>query len=155
MLTEVPEMFGAEQILMNRCVDEAVFNDTVNLINHYKNYFISHNQPVSENPSPGNKEGGITTLEEKSLGCVQKGGKAPVTAVLDYGDTAKKVGLNLLNGPGNDMVAVTNMTAAGCHMIYSQQAEAHRSVHRCRQSKLPQIQILQTKRKAGLILMQC
>lgn len=117
MLSEVPEMFGAEQILMNRCIDKSVFNDTVNLINNYKNYFILHNQPVSENPSPGNKEGGITTLEEKSLGCVQKGGKAPVTAVLDYGDTAKKAGLNLLNGPGNDMVAVTNLTAAGCHLI--------------------------------------
>lgn len=117
VLTEVPEMFGAEQILMNRCVDENVFNETVNLINNYKEYFISHNQPVSENPSPGNKEGGITTLEEKSLGCVQKGGTAPVTAVLDYGDTAEKAGLNLLNGPGNDMVAVTNLTAAGCHLI--------------------------------------
>lgn len=117
VLTEVPEMFGAEQVLMNRCVDENVFNDTVRLINNYKEYFISHNQPVSENPSPGNKEGGITTLEEKSLGCVQKGGTAPVTAVLDYGDIAEKAGLNLLNGPGNDMVAVTNLTAAGCHLI--------------------------------------
>lgn len=117
VLTEVPEMFGAEQLLMNRCVDKTVFNDTVRLINNYKKYFISHNQPVSENPSPGNKEGGITTLEEKSLGCVQKGGKAPVTAVLDYGDIAKTAGLNLLNGPGNDMVAVTNLTAAGCHLI--------------------------------------
>lgn len=117
VLTEVPEMFGAEQLLMNRCVDKTVFNDTIRLINNYKKYFISHNQPVSENPSPGNKEGGITTLEEKSLGCVQKGGKAPVTAVLDYGDTAKAAGLNLLNGPGNDMVAVTNLTAAGCHLI--------------------------------------
>lgn len=117
VLTEVPEMFGAEQILMNRCVDEAVFNNTVRLINNYKKYFISHNQPVSENPSPGNKDGGITTLEEKSLGCVQKGGKAPVTAMLDYGETAEKAGLNLLNGPGNDMVAVTNLTAAGCHLI--------------------------------------
>lgn len=117
VLTEVPEMFGAEQILMNRCIDENIFNDTVNLINGYKKYFISHDQPVSENPSPGNKEGGITTLEEKSLGCVQKGGKAFVTAVLDYGDIAKKAGLNLLNGPGNDMVAVTNLTAAGCHLI--------------------------------------
>ena len=117
VLTEVPEMFGAEQILMNRCVDENVFNDSVKLINNYKRYFIAHNQPVSENPSPGNKEGGITTLEEKSLGCVQKGGTAPVTAVLDYGDIAEKTGLNLLNGPGNDMVAVTNLTAAGCHLI--------------------------------------
>lgn len=117
VLTEVPEMFGAEQSLMNRCVDENVFNDTVRLINNYKKYFISHNQPVSENPSPGNKEGGITTLEEKSLGCVQKGGTAPVTAVLDYGDIAEKAGLNLLNGPGNDIVAVTNLTAAGCHLI--------------------------------------
>lgn len=117
VLTEVPEMFGAEQLLMNRCVDESVFNDTVKLINNYKEYFISHNQPVSENPSPGNKEGGITTLEEKSLGCVQKGGSAPVTAVLNYGDVAEKSGLNLLNGPGNDIVAVTNLTAAGCHLI--------------------------------------
>lgn len=117
VLTEVPEMFGAEQILMNRCADKAVFNDTVKLINNYKKYFITHHQPVSENPSPGNKEGGITTLEEKSLGCVQKGGKAPVTAVLDYGNIAEKAGLNLLNGPGNDMVAVTNLTAAGCHLI--------------------------------------
>lgn len=117
VLTEVPEMFGAEQILMNRCTDEKIFNDTVNLINGYKKYFISHGQPVSENPSPGNKEGGITTLEEKSLGCVQKGGKAPVTAVLSYGGIATSAGLNLLNGPGNDMVAVTNLTAAGCHLI--------------------------------------
>lgn len=117
VLTEVPEMFGAEQILMNRCVNKNVFEKTVNLINRYKAYFIAHNQPVSENPSPGNKEGGITTLEEKSLGCVQKGGNAPVTAVLDYGDTAKTPGLNLLNGPGNDMVAVTNLTAVGCHII--------------------------------------
>lgn len=117
VLTEVPEMFGAEQILMNRCVNEDVFNRTVKLINDYKEYFISNGQPFSENPSPGNKEGGITTLEEKSLGCVQKGGTAPVTAVLDYGDTARDKGLNLLNGPGNDMVAVTNLTAAGCHLI--------------------------------------
>lgn len=117
ILTEVPEMFGAEQILMNRCVNEEVFNKTVKLINDYKEYFISHGQPVSENPSPGNKEGGITTLEEKSLGCVQKGGTSPVTAVLNYGETATKKGLNLLNGPGNDIVAVTNLTAAGCHLI--------------------------------------
>lgn len=117
VLTEVPEMFGAEQMLMNRCINEHIFSKTVQLINNYKKYFTAHNQPISENPSPGNKAGGITTLEEKSLGCVQKGGKAPVTAVLDYGDTAETAGLNLLNGPGNDMVAVTNLTAAGCHLI--------------------------------------
>ncbi|MGN0469191.1 MAG: UxaA family hydrolase [Acutalibacteraceae bacterium] len=117
VLTEVPEMFGAEQILFNRCVNESVFKKAVNLINNYKEYFIAHGQPVSENPSPGNKEGGITTLEEKSLGCVQKGGTVPVTAVLDYGDTAEEPGLNLLNGPGNDMVAVTNLAAAGCQLI--------------------------------------
>lgn len=117
VLTEVPEMFGAEQLLMDRCIDENVFGKAVDMINGYKKYFISHNQPVSENPSPGNKEGGITTLEEKSLGCVQKGGKAPITAVLDYGDFAEKSGLNLLNGPGNDIVAITNLTAVGCHLI--------------------------------------
>jgi len=117
VLTEVPEMFGAEQLLMNRCVNEGVFEKTVKLINSFKDYFTSHGQPVSENPSPGNKAGGITTLEEKSLGCVQKGGRAPVTAVLDYGDTVTEKGLNLLNGPGNDIVACTNLTAAGCHII--------------------------------------
>lgn len=117
VLTEVPEMFGAEQLLMNRCVNKNVFDKTVSLINDFKQYFISHGQPVSENPSPGNKAGGITTLEDKSLGCVQKGGSAPVTAVLTYGDTVKEKGLNLLEGPGNDIVACTNLTAAGCHLI--------------------------------------
>ena len=87
------------------------------LINNFKDYFTEHGQEIYENPSPGNKAGGITTLEEKSLGCIQKGGRAEVVDVLNYGDTVKKKGLNLLNGPGNDMVAVTNLTAAGCHMI--------------------------------------
>lgn len=117
VLTEVPEMFGAETIFMNRCVDRQVFEKTVRLINGFKEYFTSHGQEIYENPSPGNKAGGISTLEDKSLGCTQKGGKAPVVDVLDYGDTVEKPGLNLLNGPGNDMVAVTNLAAAGCHMI--------------------------------------
>ncbi|NLX93590.1 MAG: altronate dehydratase [Clostridiales bacterium] len=117
LLTEVPEMFGAETILMNRCVSPDVFDKTVGLINNYKLYLEKNNQPISENPSPGNKAGGITTLEEKSLGCIQKGGKAPVVDVLNYGDTVKESGLNLLNGPGNDIVAITNLTAAGCHLI--------------------------------------
>lgn len=117
VLTEVPEMFGAEQLLMSRCESEAVFDKTVTLINNFKDYFIRHGQVVYENPSPGNKEGGITTLEEKSLGCVQKGGLSVVCDVLGYGDTLTKNGLSLLNGPGNDIVAITNLTAAGVHMI--------------------------------------
>ena len=117
VLTEVPEMFGAETILMDRCTDIDTFEKTVSLINNFKDYFTEHGQEIYENPSPGNKAGGITTLEEKSLGCIQKGGRAEVVDVLNYGDTVKKKGLNLLNGPGNDMVAVTNLTAAGCHMI--------------------------------------
>ena len=117
VLTEVPEMFGAETVLFERCINEAVFNKSVNLINNFKRYFISYGESVSENPSPGNKEGGITTLEEKSLGCVQKGGTAPVVDVLDYGDTLEKSGLNLLNGPGNDIVCVTNLSAVGCHLV--------------------------------------
>ena len=116
-LTEVPEMFGAEQLLLNRCVSEAVFQKAAKMVNDYKAYFLAHGQPVSENPSPGNKDGGITTLEEKSLGCVQKGGTAPVAAVLGDGETAEGPGLHLLNGPGNDMIAVTNLTAAGCQLI--------------------------------------
>ncbi len=117
ILTEVPEMFGAETILMNRCVDEAVFDKTVALINDFKDYFTSHNQVVYENPSPGNKKGGITTLEDKSLGCVQKSGDADVVDVIQIGSSVEKQGLNLLTGPGNDIVAVTNLTASGCHMI--------------------------------------
>ena len=117
VLTEVPEMFGAEHLLMRRCVDRAVFDKTVALINDFKDYYKRHGQVVYENPSPGNKKGGITTLEEKSLGCVQKGGLSPVVDVLTYGDTVSKNGLSLLNGPGNDMVAITNLTAAGAHLI--------------------------------------
>lgn len=117
VLTEVPEMFGAEHLLMQRCKDEETFQKTVALINNFKAYFKKHNQVIYENPSPGNKAGGITTLEEKSLGCIQKGGDSEVVAVLDYGDILTENGLSLLNGPGNDMVAITNLTAVGVHMI--------------------------------------
>lgn len=117
VLTEVPEMFGAEHLLMERCPTEELFDKTVKLINHFKDYFVKHNQVIYENPSPGNKEGGITTLEEKSLGCVQKGGSAQIADVLDYGDVVTRPGLSLLNGPGNDIVAVTNLAACGVHMI--------------------------------------
>ena len=117
ILTEVPEMFGAETILMNRCVNEEVFDKTVHLINDFKDYFTRHGQVVYENPSPGNKKGGITTLEDKSLGCVQKSGSANVADVIGIGESVKNKGLNLLTGPGNDIVAVTNLTASGCNMI--------------------------------------
>ena len=117
VLTEVPEMFGAETLLMERCKDEKTFEKTVELINNFKDYFTAHHQVIYENPSPGNKAGGISTLEEKSLGCTQKGGRASVVDVLNYGERVSKNGLNLLNGPGNDMVAVTNLVAAGCQMI--------------------------------------
>lgn len=117
ILTEVPEMFGAETILMNRAENEEVFGKIVELINNFKDYFRRHNQVVYENPSPGNKKGGITTLEDKSLGCVQKGGTADVVDVIQIGEHVKKQGLNLLTGPGNDIVAVTNLTASGCHLI--------------------------------------
>lgn len=117
VLTEVPEMFGAEQLIMERCESKEIFDKTVSLINNFKDYYTRHNQVIYENPSPGNKDGGITTLEEKSLGCVQKGGVSRVVDVLDYGDTVSKNGLSLLNGPGNDIVAVTNLMAAGAHLI--------------------------------------
>ena len=117
ILTEVPEMFGAETILMERCRDEKVFDKAVSMINGFKDYYLQHHQAVYENPSPGNKAGGITTLEEKSLGCIQKGGDAIITDVLDYGSQCEEAGLNLLTGPGNDMVSCTNMTAAGALMI--------------------------------------
>ena len=117
VLTEVPEMFGAEGFLMDRCVNEEVFGKAVNMINGFKNYFIRHNEVVYENPSPGNKAGGITTLEDKSCGCVQKGGSAPIMDVIGYGDAVTTKGLNMLYGPGNDLVSSTALTAAGAHMV--------------------------------------
>ncbi|WP_134684077.1 UxaA family hydrolase [Brevibacillus migulae] len=117
IMTEVPEMFGAETILMERSADEEVFAKLVNLINDCKEYFIKHDQVVYENPSPGNKAGGITTLEEKSLGCVQKSGFAQVVDVLPYGGRVSKPGLNLVQGPGNDLISVTNLAAAGAHLV--------------------------------------
>jgi altronate hydrolase len=117
ILTEVPEMFGAETILMNRCANEELFNKTVNLINDFKNYFKSHNQTIYENPSPGNKKGGISTLEDKSLGCTQKSGSAIVKGVLAYGESVSTPGLNLLSAPGNDLVASTALAASGAHIV--------------------------------------
>jgi len=117
LLTEVPEMFGAETILMNRCLNEEIFNKTVRMINSFKKYYIEQGQEIYENPSPGNKEGGITTLEEKSLGCIRKGGTSKVVDVLDYGEKVSKQGLNLLYAPGNDIVSSTALTAAGAQLI--------------------------------------
>lgn len=117
ILTEVPEMFGAETILMNRCETKELFEQTVSLINNFKEYFLSHGEPVGENPSPGNKAGGISTLEDKALGCTQKCGRAPVSGVLEYGDRLQVNGLNLLSAPGNDLVAATALASAGCHLV--------------------------------------
>lgn len=117
VLTEVPEMFGAEQLLMNRCRDLATFERTVAMINGFKQYFIDNRQPIYENPSPGNKAGGISTLEEKSLGCTQKAGRSQVVDVLDYGQRLRQPGLNLLSAPGNDAIATSALAGAGCHMV--------------------------------------
>ena len=117
VLTEVPEMFGAEGMLLSRCVSREVFDKAANMLNSFKDYFISHHETVYENPSPGNKKGGITTLEDKSCGCVQKGGSAPIADVIGYGDAVTAHGLNMLYGPGNDLVSATAMTAAGAHII--------------------------------------
>lgn len=117
ILTEVPEMFGAETILMSRAANEQVFHKIVHLINDFKQYFIKHDQEIYENPSPGNKAGGISTLEEKSLGCTQKGGHAIVRDVVPYGERITSSGLNLLEAPGNDLVSVTALSAGGAHIV--------------------------------------
>ena len=117
VLTEVPEMFGAETLLMNRCQDKATFEKTVALINDFKEYFLKQGMPVYENPSPGNKAGGISTLEEKSLGCTQKCGRSIVRGVLKYGERLQVKGLNLLSAPGNDLVASTALAASGCQLV--------------------------------------
>lgn len=117
VLTEVPEMFGAEQVLMARAKNEKVFNKIVSLINNFKDYFETYDQPIYENPSPGNKAGGITTLEDKSLGCTQKAGTSAVVDVLEYGDKIKENGLSLLQAPGNDMVSSSALASADCQMV--------------------------------------
>jgi altronate hydrolase len=117
ILTEVPEMFGAETILMNRAASEQVFDNLVDLVNGFKQYFVNHGQNIYENPSPGNKAGGITTLEEKSLGCTQKGGRSAVVDVLRYGKRVTQTGLNIVEAPGNDLVSVTALSAAGAHIV--------------------------------------
>jgi altronate hydrolase len=117
ILTEVPEMFGAETLLMERAENKEVFDKTVSLINDFKDYYLQHNLPVYENPSPGNKKGGISTLEDKSLGCTQKGGTATVVDVLKYAEPLKTKGLNLLSAPGNDLVAASALGFSGCQMV--------------------------------------
>ena len=117
ILTEVPEMFGAEQLLMNRCENREVYEKTVRLINDFKQYFIDNDQEIYENPSPGNKAGGITTLEDKSLGCIQKAGHAKVKDVVDYAEEVSTGGLNLMNGPGNDLVSATGLALSGAQIV--------------------------------------
>lgn len=117
ILTEVPEMFGAETFLMNRCENTQLFEETVKLINDFKQYYKDNNQTIYENPSPGNKKGGITTLEDKSLGCIQKSGSAAVKGVLAYGQRVQTKGLNLLSAPGNDLVASTALASSGAHIV--------------------------------------
>lgn len=117
ILTEVPEMFGAESILLNRCLDISTFEAAKKMLTDFKDYFTSHHQVVYENPSPGNKKGGISTLEDKSCGCVQKGGRSPIAGVLEYGQRLQGTGLHLLSAPGNDLVSTTALTAAGAHLI--------------------------------------
>jgi altronate hydrolase len=116
-LSEVPEMFGAETILLNRSVDRETFEAGTAMINGFKRYYLDKNLPVYENPAPGNKEGGITTLEEKSMGCIRKGGNVPVTDVLEYGETLKKTGLSLVTAPGNDLVSITALAASGATIL--------------------------------------
>lgn len=117
ILTEVPEMFGAEQLLMNKCKNSEVFEKYKKMIIDFKNFYTSQGFPVYENPSPGNKKGGITTLEEKSLGCVEKAGSSQIVDVLDYGETVKEQGVSALNAPGNDLIAATALAASGCQIV--------------------------------------
>lgn len=145
-------MFGAESILLDRCESQDVFNAASDMLNGFKDYFISHGEVVYENPSPGNKDGGITTLEDKSCGCVQKGGSAPIVDVLPYAGRATKHGLNMLCGPGNDMVSTTALTAAGCHVILFSTAAARRLAHRRLRSRCSPTSVCATTRPTGWTL---
>ena len=154
ILTEVPEMFGAETILMNRCANKELFEKTVHLINDFKEYFIKNGQEIYENPSPGNKDGGITTLEDKSLGCTQKSGSSLVKGVLAYAEPVNTKGLNLLSAPGNDLVAATACAASGAQMVLFTTGRGTPFA-----SPVPTVKIATNSRLAGnkligLILMQ-
>ena len=152
ILTEVPEMFGAETLLMNRCEDEALFDKTVTLINDFKEYFKRHGQTIYENPSPGNKKGGISTLEDKSLGCTQKSGTAAVKGVLAYGEPVCTKGLNLLSAPGNDLVAATALAASGAHIVLFTTGRGTPFACPVPTVRFPLIIFLLRKRRTGLIL---
>ena len=154
VLTEVPEMFGAETQLMERAVDEQTFDKIVHLVNDFKTYFLNHEQPVYENPSPGNKAGGITTLEDKSLGCTQKAGTAPVVDVLNYGDRLQTNGLNLLSAPGNDLVASTALAASGCHIVLFTTGRGTPFGTFVPTIKFLQTPLFITRSRTGLILME-
>ena len=154
ILTEVPEMFGAETILMNRCANKELFEKTVHLINDFKEYFIKNGQEIYENPSPGNKDGGITTLEDKSLGCTQKSGSSLVKGVLAYAEPVNTKGLNLLSAPGNDLVAATACAASGAQMVLFTTGRGTHLHHRFLQLRLQLTQDLQEIRVTGLTLMQ-
>ena len=154
VLTEVPEMFGAENILFSRCENAQVFDKAVKMVNDFKKYFTDHGQVVYENPSPGNKEGGITTLEDKSCGCVQKGGSAQIVDVLSYAEPVVKKGLNLLSGPGNDLVSATDLTAAGAHLILFTTGRGTPSERLRQPSRFPPIRRFMRKNPAGSILMR-
>lgn len=154
ILTEVPEMFGAETILMNRCANKELFEKTVHLINDFKEYFIKNGQEIYENPSPGNKDGGITTLEDKSLGCTQKSGSSLVKGVLAYAEPVNTKGLNLLSAPGNDLVAATACAASGAQMVLFTTGRGTPLHHRFLQLRLQLTQDLQEIRVTGLTLMQ-
>ncbi|MBQ9113535.1 MAG: altronate dehydratase [Clostridia bacterium] len=117
ILTEVPEMFGAEQLLMNKCRNQEVFERYKKMIEDFKAYYTTQGFPVYENPSPGNKKGGITTLEEKSLGCIEKAGSTEIVDVLSYGEQVKEQGVSALNAPGNDLIAATALAASGCQLV--------------------------------------
>ena len=152
ILTEVPEMFGAETLLMNRCESEEVFHQTVHLINDFKEYFQRHGQTIYENPSPGNKKGGISSLEDKSLGCTQKSGQSPIRGVLAYGKRICQKGLHLLSAPGNDLVASTALAASGAQIasLYDRPRDSF-CLSRCPQSSSQATHSLPKGSKTGSI----
>ncbi|RJE79015.1 UxaA family hydrolase [Paracoccus sp. JM45] len=117
VLSETPEIFGAERLLLDRAASPDIAGKLLERLDWWQDYAARNGASLDNNPSPGNKAGGLTTILEKSLGAVAKAGGTPLNAVLEYGQTITAAGLNFMDTPGYDPVSVTGQIAGGAQLI--------------------------------------
>ncbi|MFT4793543.1 MAG: altronate hydrolase [Paracoccaceae bacterium] len=117
VLAETPEIYGAEHLLTRRAATRATGDKLINLIRWWEDYTARNKGSMDNNPSPGNKKGGLSTILEKSLGAAAKGGTTPLTGVYKYAETVTKPGFAFMDSPGYDPASVTGQIASGCQLV--------------------------------------